>query len=170
MDEPTKGLDPIATQDLLRLMRPRLVDAWGCTIILATHILKEAETICDRIAILKTGRVLVSQTIKELQGRFQDCEEHVIRVAHLDDRSLSGLSGIPGLLSCRKGVQSDGFTDLEVQLRKDSTALSELLGSIVQARGTILRCDRKEPTLETMFHSLVGDTAAPPAGRQEGPC
>ena len=167
MDEPTRGLDPIASQGLLSLIRPRLVDAWGCTVILATHILREAEILCNRIAILKTGRILVSQTIDELRHRFQDREEHVIRVANLDDRSLSDLARIPGLLACRKGFQSNGFTDLEVELRKNSTALSELLGSIVRARGTILRCDRREPSLETMFHLLIGETAAV---NQEGPC
>ena len=54
MDEPTKGLDPIATWKLHDFIRNRLAEA-GKTVIVATHHLAEAEQICDRVGIMYAG-------------------------------------------------------------------------------------------------------------------
>ncbi len=67
MDEPTKGLDPIATWHLHEFIRGTLAAA-GKTVIVATHHLAEAEQICDRIGIMIAGEMLASGPVKELTG------------------------------------------------------------------------------------------------------
>ena len=67
MDEPTKGLDPIATWQLHEFIRNNLA-ASGKTVIVATHHLAEAEQICDRIGIMYNGEMLASGPVKELTG------------------------------------------------------------------------------------------------------
>ena len=67
MDEPTKGLDPIATWHLHDFIRNRLADA-GKTVVIATHHLAEAEQVCDRIGIMYGGEMRASGTVKELTG------------------------------------------------------------------------------------------------------
>jgi len=67
MDEPTKGLDPIATWQLHEFIRNKLA-ASGKTVILATHHLAEAEQVCDRVGIMYDGEMRASGAVKELTG------------------------------------------------------------------------------------------------------
>jgi ABC-2 type transport system ATP-binding protein len=62
LDEPTRSLDPLATGMLHRFLRNMLVNELGCTLVLSTHSLAEAEALCDRFAVLHRGRVLTSST------------------------------------------------------------------------------------------------------------
>jgi ABC-2 type transport system ATP-binding protein len=67
MDEPTKGLDPVAVKDLHIFIRDQLT-AQGKTVILATHHLAEAEEVCDRIGIMQGGRMKAVGKVEELTG------------------------------------------------------------------------------------------------------
>ncbi len=66
-DEPTRSLDPLAAGALRRLIRETLVRELGCTVVLATHNLEEAEELSDRIAVLHEGRLVGCGTVKELR-------------------------------------------------------------------------------------------------------
>ncbi len=67
LDEPTRSLDPLAAGELHRLIQKTLVAQMGCTVVLATHNLQEAEELCDRIAVLHEGRLVGSGTVAELR-------------------------------------------------------------------------------------------------------
>ena len=67
MDEPTKGLDPIATWQLHEFIRNDLAAA-GKTVVIATHHLAEAEQICDRVGVMYAGEMLATGPVKELTG------------------------------------------------------------------------------------------------------
>ncbi len=67
MDEPTKGLDPVAVRDLHEFIRNQLT-AQGKTVILATHDLAEAEEVCDRVGIMQGGRMKAEGKVSELAG------------------------------------------------------------------------------------------------------
>ena len=69
LDEPTRSLDPSAAAGLMRMIRETLVKQLGCTVVLATHNLREAEELCDRIAILHQGRLVGCGTLDELLRR-----------------------------------------------------------------------------------------------------
>ena len=73
MDEPFVGLDPKAAHELKQLMR-RLCDG-GSAIFFSTHVLEVAEKLCDKVAIIKGGRLVVSGTMEEVKG--QDSLEDV---------------------------------------------------------------------------------------------
>jgi ABC-2 type transport system ATP-binding protein len=77
LDEPTSGLDPAATRLLHRLVR-RLSREEGRTVVLCTHNLGEAETLCDRVAVLARGRLLACGTPAELSRRLVG--RHELRV------------------------------------------------------------------------------------------
>ena len=64
LDEPTNGLDPAGVVEVRELIR-RLADD-GKTVFLSSHILNEVEQVCDRVAILKRGRVLAEGRVTEL--------------------------------------------------------------------------------------------------------
>jgi ABC-2 type transport system ATP-binding protein len=67
LDEPTTGLDPAIRRDLWDLVRQ--IRAQGCTIVLTTHYVEEAETLCDRVGIINRGRTIALGTPAELIGR-----------------------------------------------------------------------------------------------------
>lgn len=64
LDEPTKGLDPVAREEMLRMIKQMACS--GKTVILATHLLAEAEYVADRIAIIDRGGLLLEGEVKEL--------------------------------------------------------------------------------------------------------
>ncbi len=67
LDEPTNGLDPAGIQEMRALVRD-LVDKDGVTIILSSHLLDEVEKVCDRVAILDHGKLIVEGAINDLRG------------------------------------------------------------------------------------------------------
>ena len=66
MDEPFVGLDPNASHQLKEIMR-KICDEGGA-IFFSTHVLEVAEKLCDRIAIIKNGRLIKSGTMEEVRG------------------------------------------------------------------------------------------------------
>jgi ABC-2 type transport system ATP-binding protein len=70
MDEPTKGLDPLISQSLRRLVREKLVEEEKRTVVFATHNLSEAEEMCDRIAIIDKGEVKKAGTVDEIKKGY----------------------------------------------------------------------------------------------------
>ena len=66
MDEPFVGLDPKATHLLKELMRQMC--SGGCAIFFSTHVLEVAEKLCDKVAIIKAGKLIRSGTMEEVKG------------------------------------------------------------------------------------------------------
>ncbi|MDQ2743848.1 MAG: ABC transporter ATP-binding protein [Chloroflexota bacterium] len=84
LDEPTVGLDPKSA----RLLKDTLqsLAANGCGVVLCTHILEIAQTICDRVAILDRGRIIASGTVEELRGGSDETLEDIfLRLTGTDD-------------------------------------------------------------------------------------
>lgn len=81
IDEPFLGLDPVAIDDLLKLMVQMKND--GAAILMSTHILATAEIFCDKFIVLHEGKVIASGTLAELQQQFE------MPNAHLDEIYLS---------------------------------------------------------------------------------
>jgi len=68
LDEPTNGLDPHSTQVLHALMKETV--AAGRTVFFSTHLLDQAERLCDRVAIVRNGSIAAQGTLEELRGNF----------------------------------------------------------------------------------------------------
>jgi len=86
LDEPTTGLDPQARRNLWELAQS--IRAEGRTIVLTTHYMEEAETLCDRVAIMDRGRIVALDTPAVLVQRLLDKgfrRERVEREANLED-------------------------------------------------------------------------------------
>ena len=68
LDEPFSGLDPVNQQALERLIRD--LAGRGATVIFSTHVMTEAEKLCDRIGIIHSGKVRAEGTLEELRARY----------------------------------------------------------------------------------------------------
>jgi ABC-2 type transport system ATP-binding protein len=134
LDEPTTGFDPAARRNAWGSVRRR--QALGKTILLTTHYLDEAQALCDRVAIIKDGRILVEGPPSDL-----------------------------GATSARYRVAWRG-EDGELVVREEAnpTALLHQLTSRALARGEPLRdLSVTRPSLEDVYLELTGDAALPEA-------
>ena len=133
VDEPTRGLDPLIQQEFGRVIMDLRND--GRTVLFSTHVLSEAEALCDRVGILRNGRLVQVDSVAELTEA---------RVRHLTvtfDQAPSADLAIPGA------------TDLHLQ---DNQAEFTVRGSIDQilktlARYTVVDLSINEPSLEEIF-------------------
>jgi ABC-2 type transport system ATP-binding protein len=147
LDEMTTGLDPAARRvawSLIREIRER-----GTTVVLVTHLMDEAEALCDRVAIVDGGRIVDLDTPQGLIARHAGQVE-VRFSAHLDD--LSWLEAIDG-------VERAGRRGNQVEIAGRGPVLALVASALVE-RGIApedLRVERS--TLEDVFLTLTGGPA-----------
>jgi ABC-2 type transport system ATP-binding protein len=147
LDEPTAGLDPqsrIALWEIVTDMRSH-----GITVLLTTHYMEEADQLCDRVAIIDHGKILVCDKPGNLKKRLG--AETVI-LLHLDETpgSLAGrIKRLAGVVSV--DPSSDG---LRVLAKGGAAVLPKLVSAAT--RYGLRDVSVTEPTLETVFISLTG--------------
>lgn len=120
LDEPTLGLDPAGQQDLLTLVRTIAHDR-GTTILLSTHLLAEAEDLCDRILILNQGRLIAQGTVNDVRRLVaapRTARINVPAIAHQaaetilrEDKAIATvqpINGRPGQFSLTYAAYSEG--------------------------------------------------------------
>ena len=81
LDEPTSSLDPLVQEEVYQILRERRDE--GRTIFFSSHILPEVQKVCDRVAIVRGGRLLREATVKELQGL--DVRRAVVELDRLEE-------------------------------------------------------------------------------------
>ena len=147
LDEPTNGLDPQAAADL-RAMLVDLVDD-GATVFLTTHLLAEAERLCDQVSVIKQGRVVATGTPAEL--RRQATVQHVRVEGPGVTAVLSGAAG-----DAVAGWSADGPNAVLVAV-EGPEGIPAVVAALVRAGAAIHRVEPVGQTLEAAFLSLVGD-------------
>lgn len=146
LDEPTLGLDVQAARTIKDWLM-KLAYERGKTIILTTHQLDIAETVCHQVAIMHRGRLIANKATCDLLGLFQQ-EHYQIRLQGMwNGRDASWLNG----LTVR---QADGETILLGTI-EDQTALYGLLDKLRSLDLPLLAVHRVEPNLEEVFLNLV---------------
>ena len=152
MDEPTRSLDPAASLALRDLIRDELRGRDGKTILLATHNLREAEVLCDRLAILVKGTVRQVGTVRDV--RRWGLEEHRFRL------EVTGFGGAVDAPFRTIASERDGeVTRVTVAVPAGST-LDDLLRAVMAQGGSVRACDRDEPDLEEAFARLLRHESA----------
>ena len=92
LDEPSKGLDPIASAQLHELIRLELHERQGITIFLTTHNLVEAQQLCDRIAVMDRGLILASGELPELHQKLNLSDRYTFTVGDLQPEQATALT------------------------------------------------------------------------------
>jgi ABC-2 type transport system ATP-binding protein len=141
LDEPFSGLDPVN----MELMRDtiRKMAAGGRTVIFSTHVMAQAEELCDYIFLIDHGKKVLDGPLAEIRSRG----DHGIRIDYDGDGSF--LSSLPGVVRC-----NDAGKSAELFLR-DGTDPQTILHAVVD-RLTIRKFDISEPSLHEIFVRAVG--------------
>jgi ABC-2 type transport system ATP-binding protein len=147
MDEPTRSLDPASSLALREFIFHELSRKEGKTILLATHNLREAEVLADRIAILVRGRVRQTGTVDEVR-RWGVREQRY--------RLELGPSGSLPAGPFRVVEDESGAGSRRVLVSLDEGArLEELLRAVLGSGCELRGCDRVEPDLEEAFSRIL---------------
>jgi ABC-2 type transport system ATP-binding protein len=135
LDEPTSGLDPLMQEEFLALVREERER--GCAVLVSSHELDEVERVCDRVGIIRGGRLIAVERVAELLGKTQ----RRASVEFAEPIDLAELRSIPGVSDV---VAADGRVSFRV---------SGDLDAVVKAisRHTVADLELAHPTLEEVF-------------------
>ncbi|MHA1131436.1 MAG: ABC transporter ATP-binding protein [Candidatus Helarchaeota archaeon] len=152
LDEPTLGLDPQSTSELREFIR-KINTENGTSMILTTHMMSEADMLCNRIGIIDYGKIIALDTAGNLKKMISDKDTTVVE---LDISNLTNdiISHIESLESVQNIVRKDD-TNIKVQA-KGAESLDEIIDVVRKLNGTIRYVKSFEPTLEDVFLHMTG--------------
>jgi len=145
LDEPTTGMDPLAAREFRALIGE--LRGEGRTILLATHDMAEAETLCDRVTLIDRGTILATEsprTLGRVISRFQRIDvEGAPEALVAQVAALAGVASVvPGDVGVRIEVAEEGVTADVLKLLVD--------GGVTSVRTSM-------PSLEEVYVHLIGD-------------
>lgn len=156
LDEPTSGLDPEGTRDLLALLKGLARDR-GLTVVLSSHLLHEVEAICNRVAVIRDGRLVACSEVESLLAVSGETVRLRVDAA---PRALDVLQREPYVGE----IEILDSTTIEARL-VDATP-DRANESLVRAGVKVFELSLKRPTLQEFFFKVAGsDTALSPVGR-----
>ena len=170
LDEPTAGLDPKQineTRDLIRSL------AGDHTIILSTHILPEVEQTCEQVVIINKGRLVATDSVRNLQARARGAESVVLEVAGRDtaldvgkvQQRLQQIAGVGGVVLRN---QFDSHAVFEIEGQKGALVRGDLARAVVESGWDLNELRPAAMSLEEVFLQLTGSEAQAQAAGAEG--
>ncbi len=151
LDEPTSGLDPLVQQTFFATLREAVRD--GATVFLSSHILSEVEKSADRVAIIREGRIVKTDTVEGLR----DLAHHQVELRFSGSVPASAFASLPGV--------SDLSAEDHVLRMRVAGAITPVVRAAAQY--DLLDFVSREPSLEETFLAQYGRSsadAAPEAG------
>ncbi len=150
LDEPTIGLDPAQVVEMRNVIREIGKDR---TVLLSTHILSEAQNVCDRVLIINNGKIVTEDTPENLQARLVGSERVILRVrGEMDD--------LPRIIGKVRGVQNveakpDGAIEFEFAPGKD--VRPEVAKTVIKEGYDLLELRPVGMSLEEIFLELTSE-------------
>jgi ABC-2 type transport system ATP-binding protein len=137
LDEPTTGLDPLNQQEFYKMVAE--VRAGGRTVFLCSHILPEVEQTCDRVAIIREGRLVKIDHVSSLK----DIRQHDVEITFAGTASIEWFKNVAGVARAAQGADEHTL-QLNVQ-----GELTEIIQIAAEHHATNI--DTHEPSLEEVF-------------------
>ncbi len=158
LDEPTIGLDPGQVVEVRNIIREIGKQR---TVLLSTHILSEAQQICDRVLIINKGKIIAEDTPQNLQARLVGSERATIRVRGDADGLSKVVTKVKGVQSTE--AESDGA--VEFQFAPGQDVRPEVAKAVIDAGYDLLELRPVGMSLEEIFLELTREDVRP--GRKE---
>jgi ABC-2 type transport system ATP-binding protein len=150
LDEPTIGVDPVGARELRQTIAT-LVES-GKTVLLTTHYMFEADTLCDRIGVIAKGQIVAEGTPRELKARVSEgtvLEVEVFGIANEAIEQVRGLRGVVAVAVEEREQAQLLVVQSEAGVELTQAVLAHLNGASVG------RIASREPTLEDAYIALV---------------
>jgi len=158
LDEPATGLDPAGMRDMRMLIRD--LGERGITVLLSSHQMMEVEELCNRVAIIRSGRVAYEGSLAELRSRAGVS----YRLRTTDDRRARDVClAQPGVEEVAAGLES-GL----IFKASDESAVAALSIALAESGAPVLELTPRQATLEDLFFQLTeGDGPGPAASAEQ---
>ena len=140
-DEPTSALDPIGRKEILDIL---LAVREQTTVLFSTHILSDVERICTDVAFLDDGVVSIQGKLSDIKKKYRT-EEYLLELENENDLWM--------LLQAFDGLRQTGRNQLH--FREGEHTMFDILRFMTERRILLLKMERIEPTLETLFMEVV---------------
>jgi len=154
LDEPTVGLDPSARRKLLDFLKNKVKET-GLTIFYTTHVLTEAEYLCDNIAIINKGKIITVASPQELKKKFGHEKTIQIHVSEKNHKLHDLLADIP---DCK--IEFNSVTIITIQSSNSEIVLMDILKILNQNDIPIEDLSAMPTNLEEIFLKVVSDSDA----------
>jgi ABC-2 type transport system ATP-binding protein len=162
LDEPTAGLDPKQINETRELIKGLAGDH---TIILSTHILPEVEQTCEQVIIINKGKLVATDSVRNLQARARGAESMLVEIAGRDGSlevpvaqfKLEQVSGVSRVVCKQK---ADSRAVFEVESEKGRLVRGDLARAVVQSGWDLNELRPAAMTLEEIFLELTENETA----------
>jgi ABC-2 type transport system ATP-binding protein len=152
LDEPTLGLDPQSTSEVREMIR-RINIENNTTMILTTHMMVEADMLCDRIGIIDRGKIVALDTPANLKKVVSGTDTTILdfEIPNLTPSLMSSLKSLP----CVKSAQQEDETHVKVSATGDD-CFDHVVDAVRKGGGKIKTVKNMEPSLEDVFLHITG--------------
>lgn len=140
-DEPTSALDPVGRKEILDIL---MAVREQTTVLFSTHILSDVERICTDVAFLNDGVVNIQGKLSDIKSQYRT-EEYVLETGNEEELKL--------LMNVFAGLKKSGINT--ASFRENDHTLFDILRFVTDNRIRLLKIERVEPTLETLFMEVV---------------
>ena len=153
LDEPTIGLDPAQVVEVRSIIRDIGKER---TVLLSTHILSEAQQLCDRVLIINKGHIVAEDTPENLQARLVGAERSILRIKGDTEELMAQIAKIKGVQDIK--IRPDGA--LEFQFAPGVDVRPEVAKTVIMAGYDLLELSPVGLSLEEIFLELTRDVAS----------
>jgi len=152
LDEPTLGLDPQSTVEIREFIR-KLNQEHNTTILITTHMMSEADLLCDRIGIIDHGKIVALDTSINLKNAISDANTTILtlEIANLTPDLLTTVRA----LKCVETVSQENSSHIKIHAHGDD-AFDSIIDAVRAKKGNIVSMQSIQPTLEDVFLHLTG--------------
>jgi len=150
LDEPTRALDPIAADEVRAYVTLHVARELGTTVLIATHTLSEAEAMCDRLAIIRHGRVYASGSMDDLKRAMQLSDVFELDLRGHESRVREAVSRVRGIRRLEIAATGDDLR-LTLELESANGTMNELLGAVIASGAEVRSSSIRRPTLDDVY-------------------
>jgi len=149
LDEPTVGLDPSARRTLLDYIKERVRE--GLTVFFTTHIMEEAEYLCDEIAIINKGKIIAMDTPSGLKQKFGGVKIVEIKLKE----PFNGIDKVINSLGISGNVELQDSTSIKISAHNAEQILISVIESLNKNNAQVASISVNPPSLEEIFLAMV---------------
>jgi ABC-2 type transport system ATP-binding protein len=152
LDEPTLGLDPQSTVEIREFIR-RLNQEHGTTVLITTHMMGEADVLCDHIGIIDHGKIVANDTSTNLKNAIAGADTTILtlEIANPTPDLLAAVRSV----DCVETVSQENSSHLKIHAHGND-AFDRIIDAIRAKKGNITSMQHIQPSLEDVFLHITG--------------
>jgi ABC-2 type transport system ATP-binding protein len=152
LDEPTLGLDPQSTVEIREFVK-KLNRENGTTILITTHMMSEADLLCDRIGIIDHGKIVALDTSTNLKNSISGANTTILtlEISNLTPDLLATVRALP----CVETVAQENSSHLKIHAH-GSQAFDSIIDAVRAKKANVVSIQNIQPTLEDVFLHITG--------------